>query len=310
MTQIYHRVALIGLGLIASSMAHAMRSGGLVGEIVGHAKSAETRATALEIGLCDRVCATAAEAVAGADLVVLAVPVGAMAEIAAEIGPYLAPGATVTDVGSVKQAVIAAVTPHLPPGVTFIPGHPMAGTEYSGPRSGFATLFQNRWWLLTPLPDTGPPAIARLRSLLEAFGARVDTMEADHHDLVLAVVSHTPHLIAYTMVGVADHLAQVSNSEVIQYSATGFRDFTRIAASDPTMWRDVFLTNKEAVLDILGRFTEELFVLQRAIRMGDGDQLHAYFTHTRAIRRGIIEAGQDTAAPDFGRGAPSVKAEG
>ena len=310
MTRIYHRVALIGLGLIASSMAHAMRSGGLVGEIVGHAKSAETRATALEIGLCDRVCATAAEAVAGADLVVLAVPVGAMAEIAAEIGPHLAPGATVTDVGSVKQAVIAAVTPHLPPGVTFIPGHPMAGTEYSGPRSGFATLFQNRWWLLTPLPDTGPPAIARLRSLLEAFGARVDTMEADHHDLVLAVVSHTPHLIAYTMVGVADHLAQVSNSEVIQYSATGFRDFTRIAASDPTMWRDVFLTNKEAVLDILGRFTEELFVLQRAIRMGDGDQLHAYFTHTRAIRRGIIEAGQDTAAPDFGRGAPPVKAEG
>ena len=310
MTRIYHRVALIGLGLIASSMAHAMRSGGLVGEIVGHAKSAETRATALEIGLCDRVCATAAEAVAGADLVVLAVPVGAMAEIAAEIGPHLAPGATVTDVGSVKQAVIAAVTPHLPPGVTFIPGHPMAGTEYSGPRSGFATLFQNRWWLLTPLPDTGLPAIARLRSLLEAFGARVDTMEADHHDLVLAVVSHTPHLIAYTMVGVADHLAQVSNSEVIQYSATGFRDFTRIAASDPTMWRDVFLTNKEAVLDILGRFTEELFVLQRAIRMGDGDQLHAYFTHTRAIRRGIIEAGQDTAAPDFGRGAPPVKAEG
>ncbi len=309
MTQVYNRVALIGLGLIASSMAHAMRAQGLAGEIVGHAKSAETRAVALEIGLCDRVCATAAEAVQGADLVVLAVPVGAMAALAAEIGPHLAPGATVTDVGSVKQAVIAAVAPCLHPGVTFIPGHPMAGTEYSGPRSGFATLFQNRWWLLTPLPDTEPSKINQLRSLLEAMGARVDTMEADHHDLVLAVVSHTPHLIAYTMVGVADHLAQVSNSEVIQYSATGFRDFTRIAASDPTMWRDVFLTNKDAVLDVLGRFTEELFALQRAIRMGDGDLLHAYFTRTRAIRRGIIEAGQDTSAPDFGRVA-AAKAAG
>ncbi|MDP4893334.1 prephenate/arogenate dehydrogenase family protein [Cypionkella sp.] len=303
---IYNRVALIGLGLIASSMAHAMRAGGLAGEIVGHAKSAETRATALEIGICDRVYATAAEAVAGADLVVLAVPVGAMAAIAAEIGPHLAAGATVTDVGSVKQAVIAAVAPHVPAGCHFIPGHPMAGTEYSGPRSGFATLYKNRWWLLTPDAETDAAALLRLRSLLEAMGAKVDSMDAAHHDLVLAVVSHTPHLIAYTMVGVADHLAQVSNSEVIQYSATGFRDFTRIAASDPVMWRDVFLTNKDAVLDILGRFTEELFVLQRAIRMGDGEQLHDYFTRTRAIRRGIIEAGQDTSAPDFGR-VPSEK---
>ena len=302
MTVVYHRVALIGLGLIASSMAHAIRAAGLAGEIVGHAKSAETRAVALEIGICDRVCATAAEAVTGADLVVLAVPVGAMEAIAAEIGPHLAQGATVTDVGSVKQAVIAAVGPHMPAGVSFIPGHPMAGTEYSGPRAGFATLFQNRWWLLTPAPDTDTGAIARLAGLLQAMGAKVDTMEPAHHDLVLAVVSHTPHLIAYTMVGVADHVAQVSNSEVIQYSAAGFRDFTRIAASDPTMWRDVFLTNKEAVLDILGRFAEELFVLQRAIRMGDGDQLFDYFTRTRAIRRGIIEAGQDTSAPDFGRG--------
>jgi cyclohexadieny/prephenate dehydrogenase len=197
--------------------------------------------------------------------------------------------------------VIEAVAPNLPPGVAFIPGHPMAGTEYSGPRSGFATLFQNRWWLLTPLADTDPARLDRLQTLLAAMGAKVDTMDAAHHDLVLAVVSHTPHLIAYTMVGVADHLAQVSNSEVIQYSATGFRDFTRIAASDPTMWRDVFLTNKDAVLDVLGRFTEELFGLQRAIRMGDGDLLHDYFTRTRAIRRGIIEAGQDTSAPDFGR---------
>ena len=296
---IYEKVALIGLGLIASSMAHAMR--GHVGQILGHAKSQETRDTALEIGLCDAVFATAAEAVQGADLVVLAVPVGAMGALADEIAPHLKPGCTVTDVGSVKQAVIAAVAPHLPEGVQFIPGHPMAGTEYSGPRSGFATLFANRWWLLTPGEDVAPQAIETLTALLVAMGAKVNTMTPEHHDQVLAVVSHTPHLIAYTMVGVADHVAQVSNSEVIEYSASGFRDFTRIAASDPTMWRDVFLTNKEAVLDILGRFAEELFVLQRAIRMGDGEHLFDYFTRTRAIRRGIIEAGQDTAAPDFGR---------
>ncbi|GHC22829.1 MAG: cyclohexadienyl dehydrogenase [Rhodobacterales bacterium 65-51] len=301
---VYNRVALIGLGLIASSMAHAMKAGGLAAEIVGYAKSAESRATALEIGFIDRAAATAAEAVEGADLVVLAVPVGAMGAIAAEIGPYLAPGATVTDVGSVKQAVIDAVRPHIPEGVHFIPGHPMAGTEYSGPRSGFATLFRNRWWLLTPLEGHDPVALARFRALVEGFGAKVDTMDAPHHDVVLAVVSHTPHLIAYTMVGVADDLARVTDSEVIQYSAAGFRDFTRIAASDPTMWRDVFLTNKDATLEILGRFTEELFALQRAIRLGDGDHLHAYFTRTRAIRRGIIEAGQDTSAPDFGRGQP------
>ena len=304
---IYDRVALIGLGLIASSMAHAMKQFGLVGEIVGYAKTEETRRVALEIGICDRVFGTAAEAVQGADLVVLAVPIGAMAEIAAEIGPHLAQGACVTDVGSVKQAVIAAVGPHIPEGVAFVPAHPLAGTEHSGPRSGFATLFQNRWCLLTPTEQSTPEAIQRLRRLWEAMGSNVDEMDAPHHDLVLAVVSHTPHLIAYTMVGVADHLRRVSNSEVIKYSASGFRDFTRIAASDPTMWRDVFLTNKEATLDILGRFTEELFVLQRAIRMGDGDQLHAYFTRTRAIRRSIIEAGQDTDAPDFGRVAPAPK---
>ncbi len=307
---LYNRVALIGLGLIASSMAHAMRANGLAAEITGHAKSAETRATALEIGLCDRVFDTAAGAVQGADLVVLCVPVGAMAAIAEEIGPHLAAGCTVTDVGSVKQAVIEAVAPHLPEGVAFVPGHPLAGTEHSGPRSGFATLFVNRWCLLTPTPQSAPEATARLRALWEGMGAKVDEMDAAHHDLVLAVVSHTPHLIAYTMVGVADHLRRVSNSEVIQYSASGFRDFTRIAASDPTMWRDVFLTNKDAVLDILGRFTEELFVLQRAIRMGDGAHLHDYFTRTRAIRRGIIEAGQDTAAPDFGRAALQGKSEG
>jgi len=297
---LYGRVALIGLGLIAGSMALAMRRAGLADEIAGHARTAETRAIAAGIGLVDRVCATAAEAVEGADLVVLCVPVGAMEAVAREIAPVLKPGATVSDVGSVKGAVIAAVGPHLPEHVHFIPAHPLAGTEYSGPRSGFATLFDNRWCILVP-GAADRVAVDRLAALWRAMGANVDEMEAEHHDLVLAVVSHTPHLIAYTMVGVADHLRRVSNSEVIKYSASGFRDFTRIAASDPVMWRDVFLTNKEATLDILGRFTEELFMLQRAIRMGDGDQLHAYFTRTRAIRRSIIEAGQDTAAPDFGR---------
>jgi cyclohexadieny/prephenate dehydrogenase len=309
---VYDRVALIGLGLIASSMAHAMRRAGLAGEITGHARSAETRAVAREIGLVDRVCETAAEAAEGADLVVLCVPVGAMGAVAKEIAPVLKAGATISDVGSVKKAVIEAVAPHIPEGVHFIPAHPLAGTEHSGPRSGFAELFDNRWCLIVPAtPDTDSGATARLSALWEGMGAHVDVMDADHHDLVLAVTSHTPHLIAYTMVGVADDLRRVTDSEVIKYSAAGFRDFTRIAASDPTMWRDVFLTNKEATLEILGRFTEELFALQRAIRTGDGDHLHDYFTRTRAIRRGIIEAGQDTAAPDFGRGASRAeKSEG
>ena len=297
---IYERVALIGLGLIASSMAHAMRRSGLAGEIVGYARTAETRSIAREIGLCDRIVDSARDAAEGADLVVLCVPVGAMGAVAQEIAPALRPGATLSDVGSVKRAVIDAVAPHVPTGVHFIPAHPLAGTEYSGPRSGFATLFDNRWCILVP-GEAERAAVNRLAGLWRSMGANVDEMDAAHHDLVLAVVSHTPHLIAYTMVGVAEHLEQVSDSEVIKYSASGFRDFTRIAASDPTMWRDVFLTNRDATLDILGRFTEELFVLQRAIRMGDGAQLHDYFTRTRAIRRGIVEAGQDTAAPDFGR---------
>ncbi len=303
MTRLYERVALIGLGLIASSMAHGMRGRGLAGEIVGTARSPETRAIAAGDGLVDRVTETAAEAVQGADLVVLAAPVGVMGSIAEEIAPHLARGATVTDVGSVKRAVVTDVGPHIPDGVTFIPGHPLAGTEHSGPRSGFAELFENRWCLLLPDENTDPAALARLRQLWEALGSNVDLMDPDHHDLVLAVTSHTPHLIAYTMVGVADDLRRVTDSEVIKYSAAGFRDFTRIAASDPVMWRDVFLTNKDATLEILGRFTEELFALQRAIRTGDGAQLEAYFARTRAIRRGIIEAGQDTEAPDFGRGS-------
>ncbi|MFU8865418.1 MAG: prephenate/arogenate dehydrogenase family protein [Rhodobacterales bacterium] len=301
MSVIYNRVALIGLGLIASSMFWAIKRSGLAGEVTGYARSEATRDTARRIGLCDRVCDSAAEAVAGADLVVLCVPVGAMGQVAAEIAPHLAAGATVSDVGSVKAAVIQAVGPHLPENVHFVPAHPLAGTEHSGPESGFATLFDNRWCLLVPVDGTDPEAVARLGRFWQGMGANVDTMEADHHDLVLAVTSHAPHLIAYTMVGVADDLRRVTDSEVIKYSAAGFRDFTRIAASDPTMWRDVFLTNKEATLEILGRFTEELFALQRAIRTGDGEHLHDYFTRTRAIRRGIIEAGQDTDAPDFGR---------
>jgi cyclohexadieny/prephenate dehydrogenase len=301
MSAIYSRVAFIGLGLIASSMAHAIRRAGLAHEMTGTARSAETRAIAREMRLVDHVFDTAAEAVLGADLVVLCAPVGAMEEIAREIAPHLAEGATLTDVGSVKQAVISAVAPHLPDHVQFIPGHPLAGTEHSGPRAGFAELFQNRWCILTPPEGHDPAALDRLTKLWQGMGANVDLMDAPHHDLVLAVTSHTPHLIAYTRVGVADDLRRVTDSEVIKYSAAGFRDFTRIAASDPTMWRDVFLTNKDATLEILGRFTEELFALQRAIRRGDGAHLHAYFTRTRAIRRGIIEAGQDTDAPDFGR---------
>ncbi len=302
MTQIYDRVALIGLGLIASSMFWAIKRAGLAGEVTGFARSADTRETARRIGLCDRVRDTAQEAVEGADLVVLCVPVGAMGEVSRDISPMLKRGATVSDVGSVKRNVIQAVAPHIPEGVHFIPAHPLAGTEHSGPESGFAELFDNRWCLLVPVEGTDTQAIEKLRALWEGLGSNVDEMDADHHDLVLAVTSHAPHLIAYTMVGVADDLRRVTDSEVIKYSAAGFRDFTRIAASDPTMWRDVFLTNKDATLEILGRFTEELFALQRAIRTGDGDLLFEYFTRTREIRRGIIDAGQDTDAPDFGRG--------
>ncbi len=301
MSVIFEKVALIGLGLIASSMAHAMKRGEVAKEIAGYARTPETRATARKIGLCD-VYDTAGECVQDADLVVLCVPIGAMASVMSEIRPHLKTGAVLSDVGSTKRAVIDAIGPHVPDGVHFVPGHPIAGTEYSGPESGFATLFDNKWFLLTPEPGTDPAVVQKLAEFWQALGSNVEEMEPDHHDLVLAVTSHAPHLIAYTMVGVADDLSRVTDSEVVKYSAAGFRDFTRIAASDPTMWRDVFLTNKDATLEILGRFTEELFALQRAIRTGDGDHLHDYFTRTRAIRRGIIEAGQDTAAPDFGRG--------
>jgi cyclohexadieny/prephenate dehydrogenase len=298
---VFQRVALIGLGLIGSSIAWAARRAGAAGEIVGYARTEQTRARAAELGFCDRVTDTAAEAVAGADLVILCVPVGACGEVAAEIAPHLAEGAVVSDAGSVKRAVIDAMCPHLPQNVHFIPAHPLAGTEHSGPDSGFAELFDDRWCILTPLAGNDPAALERLTAFWQALGARTEIMDPEHHDLVLAVTSHVPHAIAYTMCGVADHMARVTNQEIVQFSAAGFRDFTRIAASDPVMWRDVFLANKDATIEILGRFVEELMALQRAIRMGDGDHLHAYFTRTRAIRRSIIEAGQDVAAPDFGR---------
>lgn len=306
MTKIYDRVALIGLGLIASSMFHAIKRAGLAAEVVGYARSEATRKTARDIGLCDQIYNSAAEAVKDADLVVLCVPVGAMDSVAQDIAPYLKAGAVVSDVGSVKRAVIDAVTPHLPDNVHFVPAHPLAGTEHSGPTSGFAELFDDRWCIIVPDLCDDDAVVAKLAALWRGMGSNVDKMDADHHDLVLAVTSHTPHLIAYTMVGVADDLRRVTDSEVIKYSAAGFRDFTRIAASDPTMWRDVFLNNKEATLEVLGRFTEELFMLQRAIREGDGDHLHDYFTRTRSIRRSIIEAGQDTDAPNFGR-KPAAK---
>lgn len=297
----FEKIALLGLGLIGSSLGHAIKRGQLGGHVAGHAKTAVTREAALAIGFVDSVHANAAEAVRDADLVVLCVPVGACASLAAEIGAHLKPGAIITDVGSVKAAVIRDVEPHLPASVHFIPGHPIAGTEQSGPAAGFAELFDERWCILTPLPDGDGEALARLKSFWEDVGSRVEVMEAAHHDLVLAITSHLPHLIAFNIVGTAAHLEEVTDSEVIKYSAGGFRDFTRIAASDPVMWRDVFLNNREAVLEMLGRFSEDLSVLQRAIRWGDGDQLETMFARAREIRRGIIAAGQDTAAPDFGR---------
>ena len=296
----YDRIALIGLGLIASSMFWAMKRASMKVHVTGYSRSSQTRETARKIGLCDTISDELENVVVDADLVVLCVPIGAMGDIMEKIGPLLKSGCTVTDVGSVKCSVIEAVKPHVPDNVHFVPAHPLAGTEHSGPDSGFASLFDNRWCLITP-NGADNIAVKRLENYWQALGANVDQLDPEHHDLVLAVTSHAPHLIAYTMVGVADDMKRVTNSEVINYSATGFRDFTRIAASNPTMWRDVFLSNKEATLEVLGRFTEELFSLQRAIRTGDGDFLHDYFSRNRSIRRGIIDAGQDTDEPDFGR---------
>jgi cyclohexadieny/prephenate dehydrogenase len=297
----FERVALIGLGLIGSSLSHAMRRAGLARSIVGHAKTDRTRDTALRLGLVGSVYGSAAEAARGADLVVLCTPVGVCAQIAREIAPALRPGAILTDVGSVKGAIVRDVGPFVPRGVHFIPGHPIAGTEHSGPESGFAELFDGRWCVLTPPDGTGAAAVDKLAAFWRACGSHVEVMDAIHHDLVLAITSHVPHLIAYNIVNTARHLERVTDTEVIKFSAGGFRDFTRIAASDPTMWRDVFLNNKEAVLEMLGRFSEDLTALQRAIRFGEGDTLFKLFAEARSVRRGIIEAGQDTPAPDFGR---------
>ncbi|PZO67942.1 MAG: prephenate/arogenate dehydrogenase family protein [Pelagerythrobacter marensis] len=296
----FERVVLIGLGLLGGSIGLAMREA-LPGTVtIGYDADPATRARAQQRGLTQSVVESAAEAVVGADLVILCVPVGAMASVAAEIAPALREDAIISDVGSAKGTVARALAAALP-GHQIIPAHPVAGTERSGPDAGFAELFRRRWCILTPGPEVAPASLARLTAFWEALGARVEVMEADHHDLVLAVTSHIPHLIAYTIVGTASDLEQVTESEVIKYSAGGFRDFTRIAASDPTMWRDVFLANRGAVLEMLGRFTEDLTALQRAIRNGDGDALFDLFTRTRAIRRQVIEQGQDDARPDFGR---------
>jgi cyclohexadieny/prephenate dehydrogenase len=300
----FERVALIGLGLIGSSLSHAMRRGGLARSIVGHAQSEITRDTALRVGLVSSVYATAAEAARDADLVILCAPIGVCGRLVQEMAPALSAGAIVTDVGSVKGAIVRDLGPHIPAGVHFIPGHPIAGTEHSGPESGFAELFDGRWCVLTPPQGADPAAVDKLASFWKACGSNVEIMDADHHDMVLAITSHVPHLIAYNIVNTARNLERVTDTEVIKFSAGGFRDFTRIAASDPVMWRDVFLNNKEAVLEMLGRFSEDLTALQRAIRFGEADTLHRLFTEARATRRGIIQAGQDTEAPDFGRRAP------
>jgi cyclohexadieny/prephenate dehydrogenase len=298
---IFNKVALIGFGLIGGSIARAARAQGLAGEIVTTARSAKSRARIAELGVVDRVVETNVEAVDDADLVILCIPVGACGPVAQGIAPYLKPGAVVSDVGSVKGAVVRDMAPHLPASAHFVPAHPVAGTEHSGPDSGFAELFINRWCILTPPEGTDPAAVDKLRAFWAGMGAKVEVMTPDHHDMVLAITSHLPHLIAYTIVGTAEELGQVTSSEVINFSAGGFRDFTRIAASDPTMWRDVFLANKDAVLEMLGTFNEDLAKLTRAIRRGDGEALFEHFTRTRAIRRGIVDTGQDSAAPDFGR---------
>ena len=288
----FERVALIGIGLIGSSLARVLRRSKLAGEIVACARREETLDKVRALALADRVTADPAEAVKGADLVVISTPLSAYAEIGRRIAPALKPGAVLTDVGSVKEAVIRDLKPALPAGVHLVPGHPVAGTEHSGPESGFADLFHDRWCILTPLPDGDAVALQRVTQLWQAAGMRVITMDADHHDKVLAITSHLPHLIAYTIVGTATGLEETLKSEVIKFSAGGFRDFTRIAASDPVMWRDIFLNNREAVLEMLQRFTEDLTALQRAIRWGEGDKLEDLFTRTRAIRRSIIEAKQ------------------
>jgi cyclohexadieny/prephenate dehydrogenase len=306
---LFNRLALIGVGLIGSSIARAARAQGAARTIVATARSPQTRRRVAELGIADQVVENNAAAVEGADLVIVCIPVGACAAVAKEIGPYLAPGAIVSDVGSVKGSIVRDMAPHLPKTAHFIPAHPVAGTEYSGPDAGFAELFVNRWCILTPPEGADKKAADKLAAFWRLLGANVETMAPDHHDLVLAITSHLPHLIAYTIVGTADELQAVTRSEVLKFSAGGFRDFTRIAASDPTMWRDVFLANKDAVLEMLGRFNEDVSALTKAIRKGDGDALFEHFARTRAIRKGIVDIGQDSPAPDFGRPHPYLPHE-
>jgi len=298
---LFEKIALIGVGLIGSSIARVIRREGLARRVSIATRRSETleRARALDLG--EEYHLDSAAAVRDADCVVVSVPVGSSADVAREIAGALKPGAILTDVGSTKSSAIEQMAPFLPEGVHFIPGHPIAGTEHSGPDAGFAELFEGRWCILTPLPDTDETALAKLTLFWERCGSRVDTMDPEHHDKVLAIVSHLPHIIAYNIVGTADDLETVTKSEVIKYSASGFRDFTRLATSDPTMWRDVCLHNREAILEMLARFSEDLSALQRAIRWRDGEKLFDLFTRTRAIRRSIIEAGQEVDAPDFGR---------
>ncbi|MER9894347.1 prephenate/arogenate dehydrogenase family protein [Mesorhizobium sp. M0119] len=299
----FEKIALVGIGLIGSSLARVIRREGLAGQVAISTRSEATLARARQLGLGDIYTTDAKEAVRDADLVVVSVPVGSSGTVAAEIAPALKKGAILTDVGSTKASVIAQMQPHVPDGVHFIPGHPLAGTEKSGPDAGFAELFENRWCIFTPLPGTDPAALEKLSEFWRRSGSNIDTMDPQHHDMTLAIVSHLPHIIAYNIVGTADDLESVTKSEVIKYSASGFRDFTRLAASDPTMWRDVCLHNKDAILEMLARFSEDLSSLQRAIRWGDGEKLFDLFTRTRAVRRSIIEAGQDIDVPDFGRQA-------
>lgn len=303
----FDRITLIGIGLIGSSIARDIKELGLAKEVVISSRSADTLRRAEELGLGTHYVASAADAVKDADLVIVSVPVGASEEVARQIASTLKPGAIVTDVGSTKASVIAQMAPYMPPGVHFIPGHPLAGTEKSGPDAGFAGLFRERWCIFTPLPDTDAQALEKLKAFWTALGSRIDEMDPEHHDKVLAIVSHLPHIIAYNIVGTADDLETVTESEVIKYSASGFRDFTRLAASDPTMWRDVCLHNKDAILEMLARFSEDLAYLQRAIRWGEGDKLFELFSRTRTVRRSIIEAGQDVDTPDFGRHALDAK---
>ena len=289
---LFDRIVFIGFGLIGSSLARVIKRDGLAHHIVASARTQRTLDTALQLGIADSVAIDPAEAVRDADLVIICTPVATYGAIAEQIAPHLAPGAIVSDVGSVKTAVVEAVRPHLPDGVHFVPGHPIAGTENSGPESGFDTLFENHWFLITPPPGTDPAAIERVAELWRRAGSIIEVMDPVHHDYVLAITSHVPHLIAYTIVGTATDLEDHLKSEVIKFSAAGFRDFTRIAASDPVMWRDVFLNNREAVLEMLGRLSEDLSGLQRAIRVGDGETLERLFTRTREIRRGVVQAGQ------------------